>query len=329
MSALWRRFGGEIAAASLGFVALTAAVVLLVDGVEQARAIGSLGASEWAIRVLAGLPGRVVAAVPVATALGAATVAEVWRRSGWLVGLASCGVGPVRLAAIAAVAGWLAGGVAVGLREIVAEPAAWTRAGEGAWTVVDGPFPEALPADRALVRADRIDATGASGVRVAWLAGGVLLGAGEADHAAWDGAAWAVDGGSALAWDPSGEEVPITLVLPSPDAWRAAALGAGPDAPASRLWGAPASPSRSAWLGDRIAGWIGAGLLSGLAVLLVSAAERRGVAWALGIAVAWRLLAGGAAAASAIGAWPAAVAVGLPLGLLAILALALGAKLNP
>lgn len=288
-----------------GTLVVVAGVVLLVDGLEQARALaaGEMSAAAWGTRVLARWPGRAVAVLPVAVVLGVARVAASWERDGHLATLEACGVRPARLAVLAGAAALL---VAVGgllARELVATRTAAVLAGEGSWTAVaDG-------GERLLVRAERVSASGADGVRAARIRDGALVAWMEASSARWDGE-----------WSLVGARGDV-IALPDPGSWRLAAVPSGPDAPLSRWWTAPASPARGAWLWDRVATAIGTALLAVAALPAVRSAKGRGVLGAVVGVAAWRLLQGGAVTMEARGLWPPGSAIGVALALAALAAL--------
>lgn len=313
MNVAERSFAREVVTSVVGVLLLLAAVVVLVDGVELARrlAVGELDVAGWLVQLAGRVPGRIVAALPVAAALGAARVGVAWAQSGRLVAVRVCGFAPSRLARAALYAALGVGAVVAVVREGVAPWAARAIAGQGVWVVVPGPAPDGLPAGAlAHVRADTLGDDEAFGVRASWTVDGVVVGYGSADHATNVEGTWS--GGGAWLWTPGGPRA-AALVLPDPVAWREAAAGTGVDASAARLWASPASPGRSAWLAERVATPVGAALMAAAALPLVWAFRRWGTGLVLGGAIMWRLAQGGALAAAARGQFGLFVGVGVPL----------------
>lgn len=132
-----------------------AAVQLAVAG----AATLAVGAIELADRgSLAGVPHGLAAISPTLGALGGALAVRRWQRSGAWTGVAACGIGPLRMALTAGLAGIALGILAQGA--VIAAPPR-----PGAWA--------------AEVRSDgRIEWTGGDG-RVAWTRDGRLDGVGE------------------------------------------------------------------------------------------------------------------------------------------------------
>ena len=68
MNVAERSFAREVVTSVVGVLLLLAAVVVLVDGVELARrlAVGELDVAGWLVQLAGRVPGRIVAALPVA-----------------------------------------------------------------------------------------------------------------------------------------------------------------------------------------------------------------------------------------------------------------------
>jgi hypothetical protein len=177
MTRLRLQHGGEVALACAGFVAVIAAVVLLVEGVEQARELAGVGGREWLRQVAARWPGQVVATLPIAGALAAAWVTAVWRRGGRLVAVQACGISPASLCVTSFLGVLFVALGVLGAREAVAWPVCRVLAGQGSWTAMGiAPGSGAGDADRVMLRAERLLEREARGVEVAWLAAGRLVG---------------------------------------------------------------------------------------------------------------------------------------------------------
>lgn len=320
MTAADRRFALEIGAAFLGMVAVVAAVVLLIDGVEQARAVatGAIGADAWVRWVLARWPARVASTIPVAAALASVLVTARWTRNGWIDALESAGHPPRTLAVAAACVGLV--GVLVGscARELCASASIAIIAPMGAWITVERP-----PVTWAF-RADSLD-----GDRIGHLDGGEIARGAilpfRASDASFADSSWTV-----AAADGVGIAT-LTAAMPDPDVWRALATGPGPDAPVAALWIARSTPAGAAWLAEDALRVAYGGLLSALAVYV--ARQERGGTVMVAIAVAWRVLQGAAIAAAAGGAWSIGAAVFVPfaavIGAVAISRRSAGGRSSP
>jgi hypothetical protein len=295
-----RRFAGEIGAAFLGFVAIVAAVALLVDGVEQARALalGDIPLDAWALWVLARWPGRVASMLPVAATLATALVTSRWQARGWLDALEGAGVRPVRLAAAAGLVGAIGVCGLSAVREAVASEAVAIIAPRGTWIAVD------RGTDRWMVRADSLDGAVLGGIRGGRVASAGEVGPFRADIAVFSSPGWTVSGAEGLSADV------IAAALPDPSEWRALAAGAGPDAPVRALWSARGTPPGLAWLLETA---VRVAYGSGLSVVAVWLARQdRGGAAVVAIAVGWRVLQSAAIAAAAGGAWSVSTAGWVP-----------------
>jgi hypothetical protein len=316
-----RRFALDVALAVAGFTAILAAVVALVYGVELARMLGEgdLSLAEWGAQLAGRLPGRVIAALPIAGALGAARATAVWDRTGRLIAVTACGRSPVRLAASAVLAAGMVALVVAGLREVAAPWAASVVSGPGTWVVLDGPVPAAAEGARLHLRADTLVAGHAEDVVAAWVRDGELVGRGEVALARWDGATWAMEGAVGLVWPSDVAVLAVDVPLPPPDTWHRSAGAEGSEASLQRLWTAPDSPARTTWLLERLLTPLGTAVVAGLAVALLLAGRRLGTAWVLAAAVAWRLGQGGALAVCARGQWSVWAGAWAPLLALVLL----------
>lgn len=322
-----RRFATDVLWSVAGFAVILAAVIALIDAVELARSLssGELGLGEWLEQVAGRIPGRVVAALPIAGALGAARVATTWVRSGRMVAMVSCGWAPGGLVVAAALTTLLVASVVGVLREVAAPWSARAVGAQATWVSVDGGAPPQLgDGVRAFMRAETLTPSQCLDVDVAWVVDGELRGRGRASVGTWDGGKWTFDESTATIWDGDGDAASsVELVLPSPARWREAGVGTGVDAPVGHLLRAPPSPARSSWLWERAATPLGTALLAGLAVVLVLGRQRWATAWAIAASVVWRLGQGGALAVSARGQWPVAMGAIVPVvALLAVLCLA-------
>ena len=277
-----RRFGLDVALAFVGFTLVGALVVLLVEGIEQARWFEQLDLLSWLRFVLARWPGRVASVLPVLGALAAGAVTARWEALGAFASLESAGLRPGRLAAAGVVAALLVGVLASGLQQVAATAAVREVAAQGTWVAFDR-------ADGKLfVRAELLTDDLALGVSAAEVTGGRLgrtMRAGRAER---------VDG----VWMGGG----LVALLPAPDVWRARAFGAGPDAPWTTCWASRDLATGRAWLAEALVRLLACGTLVGLAVPL--ARRPWGAFGVVALAVGWRVLQTGATAAAASGSWP-------------------------
>lgn len=303
-----RRFGLDVGLAFAGFALVGAVVVLLVEGVEQARWFEQLDVSSWLRFVLARWPGRVASALPVLGALAAGAVSARWESLGAFASLEAAGLRPARLAVAAVAAALLVGVVGAGLQQVAATAAVREVAAQGTWVAVE------RPDGKLFVRADLLTDDLALGVSGAEVVDGVLGTTFRASRADRVGGAWTLSGVRG-----AGD---FAVLLPAPDVWRARAFGAGPDAPWTTCWASRDLASGRAWLAEALVRLVACGVLVGLAVPL----GRRpwGAFGVVALAVGWRVLQTGATSAAASGSWPLWIAMMGPLALVAIVAMGFG-----
>ncbi len=305
-----RRLLLDCAGMTVGLLVLVGVIVFLVDGVEQARQLaeGGLSGAEWGRQVLARLPGRVLAGLPVIGAVSVASVVAWWGRTGRLDAWSLCGGAPGQLASAAAAGVLVVALTAATLREVAAPWAVQVLAGQGAWVAVEeGP-------DMVMVRAEHLLATEARAVRVAWLSNGVVVGAGSARAAVWNGDEWVLTEARGVRWPDLTQPAP--LVLPEPARWRRQAVELGMDSPLMGLVEAPAGAPRSAWLAERAVTLLGVFALAWLAVPITWRHPRWGVLMVLGLAGAWRVLHVGLVVISARGVLSVWAGVAIVVGVL-------------
>lgn len=300
-----RRFALDVGLAFVGFAAVAAAVVLLVEGVEQAHWFEQLDVASWLRFVLARWPGRVASVLPVVGALAAGAVSARWESLGAFASLEAAGLRPSRLTVAGAGAALFVGLLGAVLQEVAASIAVQEVAAQGAWVSFE------RPDWKLFVRADLVTLHLALGVSGAEVVGGKLGETFRAVRAERRGEVWGVQGArGGLDADA------IAARLPEPEQWRALSVAAGPDAPLATCWASRELAAGRAWLAEAGVRWVACGALVAVAVPL--ARRRAGAVGVVGLAVAWRVLQTGATAAAASGSWPLVVACVGPLGVVLV-----------
>ena len=309
MNRVLLRFAIDVLWALLALATMTAAVIFLVDGVEQLHHVwaGRLEWADWTSLVLARLPQRVWSSTPVLTALATAIVTTHWRWSGRWVALQSMGMAPSRVAwgawagALVALGGlWTAQQAAAPwCATALAGGDSWLDLGQGRYV-----YAEQMQQDRVI------------GIRAAWLGPEGLKAAGIAKEARYVDGHWKVDG-FAYGWDSSGAHQ-VAFDWPEPQAWRERTMAASPLAPWPIHWRSPPSAARTTWLVAPLVTVLGSSLIAVLTLLLLALNPRWGGLVALVLATAWTLTQAGALSASIAGNWPIVAAVTIPLAALIV-----------
>lgn len=272
-----------------GVLLALAAVIALVDGVEQARAlaIGQVGWLGWWDAVAARIPEDLARVAPVAAGLAGALAGRRWLATGAATALSALGRSPARLVAGAGAGGLLVAALAGGLREAAAPWAAGRAAADGAWIVA--------PASDGTLYLRAAHLAGRTAVDVtAVVQSGDGLAVGHAPRLRWDGRGW---GAAPAGWQGS---VPA---LPDPATWRRRAVGVGARTSLAGLWAAPSGPARRAWLWVRVALLLGGAFLAASGLGWGLRAPGTAVPGTLGLGLLWSFGAGGAFAVAARGGW--------------------------
>jgi hypothetical protein len=250
------RLGRDLVMTMLGLTLFFAALMCLLTAVEMT----GFGA----------IPGQVAKGMPLLFALATVRVALRWKTSGRVIALASVGIAPIRMAAVAIGAGLVSGALVLGVVAVLPRDSELRRQ----WVFIGEDW--ALSGDQ--------QGNTIVDLRVARLEKGTVRASGRAGHARWGGR-WELEEASGFEWGWAAR--PMQWDLPEPDA-------------VAKAMRRPAAVRVTGWL----LALVGGALLSGLCMSLAlrdrpALGLLAAVSWVFSSSVAGALVASGAASASA------------------------------